>query len=138
GGLDEERMAARNEQRQMGKGRWLGLEQRGEEVSLQVVHPDRRHTPRVCQAARERRAREKCPDQAGSGRVGYAVQLARVGVRPLQPAADLWQPPPHGVGGGELRAHAAVRAVQLYLTVELMREQPRVCIEHRGSTLVTG
>ena len=46
-------MAAGDEQREVRKGRWLGLEERREQMSLQVVHADRREPPGVREAARE-------------------------------------------------------------------------------------
>jgi len=131
-------MAAGDKQRQVREGRWLGLEERREEVSFEMVYPDRWQPPCVREAARQGGAGEQRPDEAGSRRIRHAVQVARAGARPLQRALDQRQQPPHVVAGGELRDHATIRAVQLDLAEELVREEPRACIEHRGGTLVTG
>ena len=131
-------MAARDEQREVRKGRWLGLEQRGEQVSLQVVHADRRKPPGVREAAREGGAGEQCPDEPRAGRVGDPVQVLRLRARAFQCPSGQGQEPADMIARGELGHDAPIGAVQVHLAEELVREQARVRIQHRGGTLVTG
>ena len=78
---------------QVRKGRWLGLEQRGEQVSLQVVHANRRKPPGVCEAAREGGAGEQCPDEPRARRVGDPVQVLRLRARAFQCPSGQGQEP---------------------------------------------
>ena len=129
-------MTAGNEQREVWERRWLGFEQRGEQVPLQMVHSNRRHPPRIRETACEGGTGEQRPDQPGSGGIGDAVQLARVRGGSLQRTLHQWQETPHVVTRGELGHDTAKRAVQLDLAEQLVRQEPRACIEHRSGTFV--
>src|SRR5256885_17251143 len=48
------------------------------------------------------------------------------------------QQAPDVVARGQLGHHAAVGAMQLHLAEELVREQPRARIEHRGGAFIAG
>ena len=65
-----------------GKGGGSRLEQRRQQVPLQMMHADRRHAPGVGEAARERRSGEQRADEPGAGGVGDAVEVAAVQSRP--------------------------------------------------------
>jgi hypothetical protein len=135
--VDEHRVPTRNEQREIRESGPVGLELRGEQVTLEVVHADRGHAPRIGEAARQGRPDQQCADEAGPGRVGDAVDPGRRGrlarrtfgiarrrrgdVREQQP--EHRREPAHVVARGELGHDATPELVQVGLGINPVREQ---------------
>ena len=136
--LDQHGVTAGHQQRQMRKRRRIGLEQRREQMPLEMVNADRRHAPGIGQRTRECRATEQRADQSGSGGVRDAVDVRSRGSRPRQRRLDQRQQALHVVARGKLGHHATVNTVQIDLREQLVREQPAVRVEHGGGGLVAG
>jgi hypothetical protein len=71
--LREQRVTARHEQREKRKSGRLVLEQRRHQVRLHVMHADRRHAPRIGQAAPDRRTDQQRTDEPWTARVGHGI-----------------------------------------------------------------
>ena len=80
-------MATGHEQREVRESWWIGLEQRREQVTLEVMDADGRQSPGEGQRPRERGARQQRADQARSGCVRHAIEFIYAGTgfgqRPL-------------------------------------------------------
>ena len=73
--LDEHRVAAGDEERHVGKRRRLRLEQRREQVTFEVMNPERGHLPRIGETAGQGGPRQKGADQARTGGISDPVQV---------------------------------------------------------------
>jgi hypothetical protein len=122
----------------MGEWRGLGLQQRREQMSFEVMDPYSGLAPGIRQAARQGGAGQKGPDQAGSSGVGDAVQLGRSGFRLLHRAANERQKSANVIPGCQLRHNAAENTMQIDLAEELMGQQTLSPVQHGDGTLITG
>jgi len=138
GRLDQQRVPAGHQQRQVRERRRIRFQERRQQMSFEVMHADRRHAPRVGEAARQRGAGKQRADEAGACGVGDPVELPGRGGGTLERQPHQGQQAPDVIARGELRHDAPVGAVQLHLAEELVREQPRARIQHRGGALVAG
>jgi hypothetical protein len=69
----EQGVAAGHQQRDKREFRRLGFQHRRQQVSLHVVHLDRRDAQRPGQAAADRSTGHQRPDQSRAGRVGNRI-----------------------------------------------------------------
>jgi hypothetical protein len=136
--LDEERMSAGDQQRQVWEGRGLTFEQRRQQVALQMMNAEGGHIPGIGETARQARSGEQRSDEARPCGIGDPADITRGAARVLQRALNQRQQAPDVIARCEFRHHATVRAMQLHLAVELVRQQAGARIQHRGSALVTG
>ncbi len=136
--LDQHRVATGDQQRHMRKRRRVALQQRGQQMTLQVMHPERRHPPGKGQRARQGRAGEQGPDQARPGGIGNAGQFLRRRGGSGQHFAQQRQQSLDMVAGGQFGHHPAIDPVQLDLAEYRVREQAALAVEHGRSAFVTG
>src|SRR5437764_1766731 len=68
--LDQECVAAGYQERHVREGRRIGLEERGEQMSLEMMHAEGGDAPRVGETPRERGTGQERPDEPGAGGVG--------------------------------------------------------------------
>ena len=109
------------------------LQQRRQQVALQVMHADGRQPPAIGQGLRQRRAGQQRADQARARRVGNAAEFSGAGPGRRQGLAHQRQQAAHVVARGQLRHDAAVEPVQVDLAVEAVRQQAA----HRWSSTAT-
>ena len=93
---------------------------------------------RVAERAGDARADQQRAGEAGTLRVGDAVEVGepgpRLGQHPLRERHDA----PHVIARGELGHDAAVDAVHRHLRVQRMREQPAGRVVHGHAGFVAG
>src|SRR5207244_10849787 len=92
--LDQERVAAGYQERHVREGRRIGLEERGEQMSLEMMHADGGDAPRVGETPRERGTGQERPDEPGAGGVGDPVEVPRGASRALTTTAKRRQQAP--------------------------------------------
>ena len=114
------------------------LQQRRQQVALQVVHADGRQPPAIGEGLRQRRAGQQRADQAGTRRIGDAAEFRRPGPGRRQGLAHQGQQAAHVIARGQLGHHAAVQPVQVDLAVESCASRPRIVVEHRHGALIAG
>ncbi len=136
--FDQHRVATGHEQREVWEGRRVGLEQRSEEVTLEVMDADGGQSPRKGQRPGERGARQKRTDQARSGRVGHAIEFGCAGTGFIQRPLDQRQQALDMVARSQFRDHTTVGLVQIDLGVQHMREQAAAVIEDGDGGFVAG
>ena len=130
-------MPAGDQKRHVREGWRIGLEERRQEMGLQVVHAQGRDLPPVGQAPAERRPREERADQPGPCGIHHSREVLGLGRRERQGALDEGQEAAHVIPRGELRHDTAVDPVQLHLAPKLVRKEATGVIEHRRCTLIT-
>ena len=136
--FDQHRMATGHEQREVRESRWVGLEQRREQVTLEVMDADGRQSPGEGQRPRERGARQQRADQARADGVRHAIEFICAGTGFGQGPLDQRQQALHMVARGQFRDHPAIGLVQIHLGVQHMRQQAAAVIEDGDGRFVAG
>ncbi|MBV6418065.1 MAG: hypothetical protein CMLOHMNK_02845 [Steroidobacteraceae bacterium] len=136
--VDEHRVTARDEQRDVRETRRIGLEERREQMPLEMVHVDGRHAPRVREAARERGAGQQRTDETGTRRAGDAVDVTAIRTGRRERLAHERHEAAHMIARGEFRHDAAIEAMQVDLRMQDMREQSATLVEDGDGAFITG
>jgi len=131
-------MASGHEERDEGKARRVAVEERGEQMALEMVHADRRDAEPESKAVRERRADEERAREPRTLREGDRIQLALRGAGSMQHRAHEGKYAPDVVSRRELGHHAAVLIVQRHLRVQRMRQQAAIAVVDGYAGFVTG
>ena len=131
-------MAPRYQQCQEGEGGSVGLEQRREQVPLQVMYTHRRLAPGGAQGGGKARPDQQGADEPWTRGIGYAVDRVPVGPSIGQNLPNQGQKPPNMVPGGQFRHYAPVGLVHCDLAVQTMRKQAQIGVIDGHGRLVTG
>ena len=131
-------MAAGDQQRDEREFRRPGLELRRQQVTFQMMHADDRHAPGIAQAARDRRPDKQRADQAGTRRIGNAINGLRTNPGVRKAVLDHRQQPFYVLARGKLGHHAAVGPVQLDLAPHAIGHKTALAVVHGDRGLVAG
>ncbi len=135
-------MATGHQQRHERRFRRVVLHQRGQQVAFHMVYAHRRHLQRPGQRPRHAGADQQCADQAGTGRIGHAVDITYTQAGVGQGLAHQRQQLADVVAAGQFGHHTTVFGVQRDLAVDRMGTQGRaagqVGVIHRHAGLITG
>jgi hypothetical protein len=136
--LNEHRVPARDQERNVRERRRLRFKEGGEQMALEMMDANGWNTPGIRKAPGQSGAGEKRPDEPRPGRISHPLKIGRRAARSLKRAANERQKALNVIPRGQFRDYPAKDPMQLDLAEQLMRQETPLTIEHRHSTFITG